>query len=260
MWTLGSNFVTESITVIQMNGGDKHKVSCKVQINYQHNVFPEKNHQVNYTYQVLKDNQLLELSFYNKKEAKAYQQWINSLPNVIAYQKTRFGPLIIQQTEERNDFTHNQIQKISFNDSIIKPPKGNKYSTITIDKKFLLNHKEAFLISVYQNEENDNNSDHNYFLYINSAESVQVSSVFSYQNISQKNNVLTFAGKNHRTYAESEDVPLYQYSAGQLFIVKEALPDSYYRHKFALLTPAQLLQQIRSDGCLNGDQFYLSDI
>ena len=256
----GASFIDESSSFIDVTGGNKYEANCKVQINYQHNIFPEKSHQVTYRYQITANEQLKNLEFYNKQEALAYLEWIKALPNVVAYQKTHFGPLTVEQLEKHNDFTHNQIQIISFNNRLIKLPEDNLYSTITIDKKFILNHAEVFLISAYRNAENDNNSDHNYFLYVNSAESILISPAFSYQKISQKNNILSFSGINQRSYAESGDVPIYEYNNGQLLIIKNRLPDSYYQQQFASLKPVQLLKTIKNDGCLNGDQFYLSAI
>jgi hypothetical protein len=89
-----------------------------------------------------------------------------------------------------------------------------------------------------------------------------VSPPFSYQEntLKQSGDSIQFNGVNHQWYRESNDFPIYSYQNKELTIIRPQLADSYYQNKFSKMTAEQILKQVKSDGCLNGDQFYTSDI
>ena len=148
------------------------------------------------------------------------------------------------------------------NQQLIKLPQGKNFSTITIDKKFTLGANDVFLLSAYYNDARDNGLNHNYFITIESVNRYTISDSFSYQDgsINQNESGIFFSGFKQYAFAESNDYPIYQLESGNIQIIHPAHDLNYYRQKFSTQSAHQLIQKIKGDGCLNGDQFYLSDI
>jgi hypothetical protein len=256
----GSSFVSAKIA---NTGLVEDLLNCKASIQFTHSIYPEKDLAVNYIFQVGSSNKIKDLTFENKDEARKYESWIAALPNIISFQKSRYGILaVLQMPQVPHTRHHNQMQQLTFNQNAIKFAHGTNYSSITIDKKFVIKDSDIYLISAYFNAEKDLSSDHNYFVSVLPGKNIQVSPPFSYVDGSMQQNAdsITFTGINRKPYAESSDIPLFRFQNNQLSYLKSPKPDSYYKAKFAKITPEQILQQIKADGCLNGDQFYSSDI
>ena len=261
--TANANFLSESISNIQTRANlQQRNLSCTATIHYHHSIFPEQDFASNYHYQVSATKLVSSFEYATGVDEVKFLQWFYALPNIVGYQKSRFGILAVLQLPEAAG-SHNQIQQLSLNNTLINLSNENSYSTITLDKKFTLNATDVFLISAYYNSSNDRTSAHNYLVAIESSTKIAVTAAFSYQDGSLQQTAadsITFNGLRLHAYSESSDFPIYQFHNNQLRQVRTAQADSYYQRKFALLNANLILQQIKSDGCLNGDQFYSSDI
>lgn len=249
------NLVSESIlTIKHLNSANK----CEVSIKYQHVIFTNKQLAINYNYQINNANGSI-IRFEPESKHNLLKKWYAEIPDVINFQKTQSGYLTIIQLQ--NMQRHNQTQSLYLNNQEIRL-ESTGFSSITIDKKFMINHSEVFLISAYHNQNLDKNTDHSYLVAIESINHFATTKAFSYQQNSfvQTGDSLRFNGLNHKWYAESTDYPVYLYQNRQLLKIKSTLPDSYYLNKFNKITAEQIIKQVKADGCLNGDQFYSSDI
>lgn len=261
-----TDFIIESVISTMLKQDQVKYLDCQAKIKYQHTIFPETGLVVTYNYQVTPSNRVKQFAFASIKQEKTYQQWLDSLPDIVAYQKSRYGILGVSQMQairhKKKGLTHNQTQQLSFGNKLISLAQGKTYSTITIDKEYVTSDSEIFLVTAYFNADKDENSYHNYFISIESGGKIHTAGPFSYQDGSmvQNDKAITFNGINYRNYAESTDYPIYQYESGRLKIIRPAKSDKYYQNKFLYLSPEKLLKQIKADGCLNGDQFYPSDI
>lgn len=254
--------ITKTISSIELiNNHQNQLLSCKARLNYHHKIL-KNTLVVDYQYQIDRNGKLVQPLLSTKNQIQ-FNQWYKKLPQVINYQKSQYGVIAIIQpaTPEKND--HNQAQQLIFNDNILQLSNNHDYSTITLDHKFILAHHEVFIISAYLNHDQDQNINHNYILEIRSESQVAISQSFTYQESSlhQVGDSLIFNGTSlNHPYAESLDYSQYKYQLLELTKVKSAPPDSYYRQKFAKMNAEGILRQVKADGCLNGDQFYLSDI
>lgn len=242
---------------------NKALLKCKVTIQYSHNIFPEQSFTTEYTYNINAEQQISEITPVNNKNISDLHSWIAKLPIVTSSQKIAAGNLVvIQLNNSAKTKTHNQIQQLALNQQLINLPEGKNFSTITIDKNFSQGGKDVFLLSAYYNDDRDNELNHNYFITIESATHYVVSKGFSYQegSMDQNESGIVFYGFKQYPFSESNDFPLYQLESGNIQVIRPAHDLNYYRHKFSSQTAHQLIQKIKSDGCLNGDQFYLSDI
>ncbi|MBX9597968.1 MAG: hypothetical protein K2X04_05275 [Burkholderiales bacterium] len=255
--------------VIMMLSNNPHQIpsnniplKCKATIQYSHNIFPEQNFLAN-TYAVNKEQQVTAITPVNNKSTSDFQSWIAKLPIVTSSQKITAGNLVVIQLNSNAKIkAHNQIQQLLLNQQLIKLPQGKIFSTITIDKKFTLGANDVFLLSAYYNNARDNGLNHNYFITIESVNRYTISDSFSYQDgsINQNESGIFFSGFKQYAFAESNDYPIYQLESGNIQIIHPAHDLNYYRQKFSTQSAHQLIQKIKGDGCLNGDQFYLSDI
>lgn len=261
-------YVTAKVITMQSNNphqmpSNNIPLKCKVTIQYSHNIFPEQNFLTKYTYGVNKEQQVTAITPISSKNTLDFQNWIAKLPIVTSSQKITAGNLVVIQLNSRaKTKTHNQIQQLALNQQLIKLPQGKNFSTITIDKQFTLNGNDVFLLSAYYNDARDNGLNHNYFVTIESATQYIISQSFSYQDgsMNQNESGIVFSGFKQYPFSESNDFPIYRLESGNLQVIRPAHDLSYYRQKFSSQTAHQLIQKIKSDGCLNGDQFYLSDI
>lgn len=250
-----------------MSGSKKQNkpaiLQCQATIQYSHNIFPEQNFLAEYSYGVNAEQQVVDINPINTKNTINFQNWIAKLPIVTSSQKIAAGNLVvIQLSSSSKAKAHNQIQELVLNQKLIKLPQGKNFSTITIDKKFPQNSTDIFLLSAYYNDARDNGLNHNYFITIESSTQYIVSQGFSYQDgsLNQNESAIIFSGFKQYPFSESNDFPLYRLESGNIQVIRPAHDLNYYRHKFSSQTAHQLIQKIKSDGCLNGDQFYLSDI
>lgn len=253
----GNGYINDKLiaeSIVEIKQPTVNTSQCNVTIGYRHIVF-NKQIGINYKFTINKDGDIGQFDL--ESHHLSLQKWYSNIPDVITYQQTKNGYLAIIQST--NNLVKNQLQQLYLNNQLIKLDQ-NRFSTITIDKKFILNNDEVFLITTYQNQVT--NLDHNYLIEIESNNQISVSPAFSYQEntLQQSGDVIQFNGINHQWYAESNDFPIYSYQNKQLSIIRPQLPDSYYQNKFSKMTAEQILKKVKSDGCLNGDQFYSSDI
>ncbi|RTL12136.1 MAG: hypothetical protein EKK54_05635 [Neisseriaceae bacterium] len=259
-----------SAKVIAMQDEDSHQMQeknqvlkCKTTIQYSHNIFPEQNFLAKYTYAINKEHQVIAITPISTQNTLDFQNWLTKLPIVTSSQKITVGNLVvIQSNNSAKTKTHNQIQQLVLNQQLINLPQGKIFSTITIDKNFSQDGKDVFLLSAYYNDARDNELNHNYFITIESATKYVISQSFSYQDgsMNQDESGIVFSGYKQYPFSESNDFPLYRLVSGNIQISRPAHDLNYYRQKFSSQTAHQLMQKIKNDGCLNGDQFYLSDI
>ncbi len=250
-----------------MSGSKKQNkhitLQCQTTIQYSHNIFPEQNFLAEYSYDVNAEQQVEKITPVSSENTLKFQNWLTKLPIVTSSQKIAAGNLVvIQLSSSLKAKPNNQIQQLALNQQLIKLPPGKNFSTITIDKQFTLNGNDVFLLSAYYNDVRDNGLNHNYFITIESANRYIISDDFSYQDgsINQNESGIFFSGFKQYAFAESNDYPIYQLESGNIQIIRPAHDISYYRQKFSSQSAHQLMQKIKGDGCLNGDQFYLSDI
>lgn len=257
-------FISVRVMTIESNANDgtyNQPLSCTARIKYTYDIFTTPSFLAKVTFSFNHQAQMDDFIFINIKPA--LQQWLAKLPTLTALQKTNSGNLsVLQLPQKEQRQTHNQIQSLAFNNQLITLPNGKNYSTITIDKKFTTAEQDFFLISAYYNNAHDWHSDHNYLLSINAQGNVFVSQAFSYQDgsMQQQDQRIIFKGLNRWPFAESNDYPLYGYQGKQILLLQPSQPLSYYTKKFAHANASIILQQIKADGCLNGDQFYASTI
>ena len=238
-------------------------LQCQATIQYSHNIFPEQNFSAEYSYDVNAEQQVEKITPVSSENTLKFQNWLSKLPIVTSSQKIAAGNLVVIQLSSNSKAkTHNQIQQLALNQQLIKLPQGKNFSTITIDKQFTLNGNDVFLLSAYYNDARDNGLNHNYFVTIESVTQYSISQSFSYQDgsMNQNESGIVFSGFKQYPFSESNDFPIYRLESGNLQVIRPAHDLSYYRQKFSSQTAHQLIQKIKSDGCLNGDQFYLSDI
>lgn len=250
------NLVSESILKIkQLNQANK----CEAAIKYQHVIFTNKQLAINYSYQINNANGSI-IRFDPESKYSLLKKWYTAIPDIISFQKTQNGYLAIIQPQNIQQ-RHNQPQSLYLNNQEVYLESSN-FSSITIDRKFVINHNDVFLISAYHNQNLDKNTDHSYLVAIESNNDFSITKAFSYQqnSFTQTKDNLKFNGLNHKWYAESTDYPVYFYQNNQLLKIQSTLPDSYYTAKFSKVTAEQIIKQVKADGCLNGDQFYSSDI
>lgn len=237
---------------------------CHGTVSLKHTLFPEFHFKDEYTFEINKKQKQLADIEHVPNNISEYSNWLDKLPTIISLQKTQNGNLIIiQKTRQSNINSKNQIQQLYFDQQEIKLNGGSNYSTITIDKKFSMPNREVFLISTYYNSPKDQSINHHYLIGINRSGPIEISDSFSYQDgsIEHKDpNILTLKGINKLPFAESDDYPIYSYESAELIQTKSVKPDSYYHKKFASLSAKEILHEVKTDGCLNGDQFYLSEI
>ena len=251
--------VNESINHITIDE-KQATLTCHASINYYHRILAE-NITVNAEYKLDQSGAIISASL-TKESLTRYNTWYHSLPQVINYQKTLSGNLAVIQSRTIPANNQNQSQELIFNNQQIQLGDNKHYSSITIDKKFSFPHNEVFIISAYLNQMQDQNINHNFLIGVTSDGKILTSQSFSYQEstLQQTQDTLTFKGINWKPYAESNDYAEYEYKNLRLAQTKQELPESYYRHKFSRINAEQILKQVKLDGCLNGDQFYLSDI
>ena len=259
-----------NVKVIMMQSNNPHQMpsnniplKCKATIQYSHNIFPEQNFLAKYTYAVNKEQQVTTITPISNKNTSDFQNWITKLPIVTSSQKITAGNLVVIQSSNRaKTKAHNQIQQLALNQQLINLPSGKNFSTITIDKKFSTSSTDVFLLSAYYNDARDNGLNHNYFITIESSTRYFVSQSFSYQDgsMNQNESGIIFSGYKQYPFSESSDFPLYKLESESIKTIRPAHDLNYYRQKFSSQSAHQLIQKIKSDGCLNGDQFYLSDI
>lgn len=239
---------------------DHDLLSCRTKIAYQHKIYPAQQLIQDYAYQVNSEYQIIQLQTTQQSTDK-FKNWINNLPTVVSQQPTADGTLAIIQTRKTNS-NGDLIQLLVKNNQIIKLNNKADYSSITIDKRFILQNSNVYLISAYYNDARDQTIAHNFFLSVESA-NISISKPFMYLSGSiqiKKPDSLIFNGLYKYPFSEPDDKSIYQYSNNKITLISDSKPLSYYQQKFASYTPQQILKQIKSDGCLNGDQFYLSDI
>ena len=257
-----NQFIQPAIIKIEEQRAVNHDalLSCKAQIAYQHKIYPPQTQIQDYSYQVNSEYQITQLQTEQKAAAK-FKNWLASIPTVVSQQPTSDGVLAIIQTRKTNS-NGDLIQLLVKDEQIIKLNNKADYSSITIDKRFILGNNEVYLVSAYYNDAREQTIAHSFFLNIEST-AIKTSAPFMYLPGSiqiKKPDSLVFNGLYKYPFSEADDKSIYQYDNNKITLISDSKPLSYYQQKFANYTPEQILKQIKNDGCLNGDQFYLSDI
>lgn len=257
-----NQFVIPAISSITTDKAKSHNqlLNCKTEITYQHQIYPLQKITQKYSYQVNTEYQITQVQS-TKKDSEKFKKWLDGLPTVVSQQQTHSGILAVIQTRRVNK--NNDLIQLLIKDSrVIKLNNRSDYSSITIDKRFIFGNQEIYLISAYYNDATDKIILHNFFLALESS-SLIVSKPFAYLPGSiriEKPDILLFNGLYKYPFAETGDTPVYKFQANKISLLSDSKPLSYYQQKFAVYTPTRIMKQIKNDGCLNGDQFYLSDI
>ena len=231
-------------------------VNCQAFIDYSHKIIPSQKYRLAVNFTLSNEGKFTAFAPKDQLKFTNYQHWLSQLPPIISNQTSRGGNLSILQTLDKNQ----QIrQQLYLNTNSITFAGKNNFSHISINKSFNLTNQDVFLINLVTPKQNNRTS---YLLAIHSESQFYISPKFTYQDgsFNQTNQQISFFGVRKYQFSESNDYPIYRFQNNKLSIIQTALPLTYYQHKFAALNAAQLLKQIKTDGCLNGDQFYSSDI
>lgn len=245
--------ITNIVTLKKLNDGS---VNCQAFIDYSHKVIPSQKYRLTFNFTLSSDGQVTAFDPKDPLKFTNYQHWLSQLPQIMNSQTSRGGNLSILQTLDKNQ----QIrQQLYLNTNSITFAGKNNFAHINISKSFNLADQDVFLINLVTPKQNNQTS---YLLAIHSESQFYTSPKFTYQDgsFNQTNQQISFWGIRKYQFSESNDYPIYRFQNNKLSIIQTALPLTYYQHKFATLNAAQLLKQIKTDGCLNGDQFYASDI
>lgn len=224
-------------------------INCQTLVNYTHKVIPSKKYLLTYNFTLNSDGKITALSPQSNLKYINYKTWLAQLPQLINHQSSRGGSLDTLQTLDKNKY----LQQLYLNNNLISFQGQENFNKITIVQSITLANQDIFIFNI-------NNS--NYLLSIHSESQIYISPKFTYQNINidQSKSQIRFFGLRKYQFSESTDYPIYQFQNNQLKLIQTNRSLTYYQHKFSTTTAAQILTQIKSDGCLNGDQFYLSDI
>ncbi len=245
--------ITNIVTIKKLNDGS---VNCQALIDYSHKIIPSQKYRLTFNFTLSSDGQVTAFAPKDPLKFTNYQHWLSQLPQIMNSQTSRGGNLSILQTLDKNQ----QIrQQLYLNTNSITFAGKNNFAHINISKSFNLTDQDVFLINLVTPKQNNQTS---YLLAIHSESQFYTSPKFTYQDgsFNQTNQQISFWGIRKYQFSESNDYPIYRFQNNKLSIIQTALPLTYYQHKFATLNAVQLLKQIKTDGCLNGDQFYASDI
>lgn len=229
--------------------------NCRAIIDYRYSIIPTKNYRLAYDFTINDDGEITKLVPQNNLKNIDYKTWLTQLPQMINQQNSCGGTLSTLQIQNKNQLQ----QRLYLNTRILNFPDQNNINKITITQTINFTNQDIFIINIQNLKLNLNT---NYLLSIQSESQFYLSNKFNYQNIgiNQDQSQINFLGSRKYQFSESNDYSIYQYKNNQLKLIQNAHPITYYQQKFSTLTPTQILTQIKADGCLNGDQFYLSDI
>lgn len=174
-----NQFIQPAIIKIEEQRAVNHDalLSCKAQIAYQHKIYPPQTQIQDYSYQVNSEYQITQLQTEQKAAAK-FKNWLASIPTVVSQQPTSDGVLAIIQTRKTNS-NGDLIQLLVKDEQIIKLNNKADYSSITIDKRFILGNNEVYLVSAYYNDAREQTIAHSFFLNIEST-AIKTSAPFMY--------------------------------------------------------------------------------
>lgn len=245
--------ITSIATLRKLNDGS---VNCQALIDYSHKIIPSQKHRLVFNFTLSDEGKFTDFTPKDPLKFTDYQHWLSRLPQIINSQTSRGGNLSILQTLDKNQQVRQQLY---LNTNSITFAGKNNFVHVNITKSFNLTEQDVFLINIVMPKLNIQNS---YLLAIHSESQFYISPKFTYQDgsFNQNNQQISFFGMRKYQFSESNDYPIYRFQNNKLSIIQTALPLTYYQHKFATLNAVQLLKQIKTDGCLNGDQFYASDI
>ena len=245
--------ITSIATLKKLNDGS---VNCQALIDYSHKIIPSQKYRLAFNFTLSSDGKFTDFTPKDPLKFTNYQHWLSRLPQIINSQTSRGGNLSILQTSDKNQQVRQQLY---LNTNNITFAGKNNFAHVSISKSFNLIEQDVFLINLVTPKLNSQNS---YLLAIHSESQLYISPKFTYQDgsFNQNNQQISFFGMRKYQFSESNDYPIYRFQNNKLNVIQTALPLTYYQHKFATLNAAQLLKQIKADGCLNGDQFYSSDI
>ena len=252
---INNQFITPKIiTIKSLTSNLDDKKSCSTEIEYHHQIFQITN--LKQKYQYLVNNELQITKFITTTtQINQLKKWSAQQATISDWEKTDTGILAVIQTPRNGD-------NLIFNHQKIKFPGKMTLTNITILQKFQIESQDIFLLAVNPIGTQDNDLPRNYFLSIIQSGKPRLSQGFDYKNNSARadESGISFNGINQLSFAEVNDLPSYRYTKNKLIKVSNSKPLAYYQKKFAKYTSVQILKQIKNDGCLNGDQFYLSDI
>lgn len=231
-------------------------INCQAIIDYTHKIIPTEKYRLAYNFTLNHDGQITAVTPQNVLKYNKYKTWLTQLPQLVGQQNSRGGSLNILQTLDKNKQVQQQLY-LNANSIALQGQKN--VNKITITQAINLANQDVFIFNI-NNAKLNNNA--NYLLAIHSESQLYISPKFTYQNINidQSKSQINFLGARKYQFSESTDYPIYQFQNNRLKLIQTNRPLNYYQHKFATLTATQILVQIKADGCLNGDQFYSSDI
>lgn len=230
-------------------------IKCQAVIDYTHKIISTEKYRLAYDFTLNHNGEITIFTPHSTLKYNDYKTWLTQLPQLVSQQNSRGGNLSILQTLDKNK----SLQQLYLNTNSIAFQGQKNASKITITQVINLANQDVFIFSI-NNAKLNNNA--NYLLAIHSESQLYISPKFTYQNINidQSKSQINFLGARKFQFSESSDYQIYQFQNNQLKLIQTNRPLAYYQHKFSTLTAAQILAQIKSDGCLNGDQFYPSDI
>lgn len=207
-----NKLVSESIVISSTSKPALSKLVCRAEITLTHVIYPESL-VFSYKYKVPESNNvdLITWKKFPIEQRKQFKQWKNTISSIISYQKTKFGSLYIMQHNSNN--RKSSYQNLYLGNLAIQLDTKSKFSTITIDRKYLLNSQEIFLLSAYYNSPVDKNIDHNYLIKLNSESSITITPAFSYAKITSSKNELNIYSEDN--LGKIMKMPRYKYLNGK---------------------------------------------
>lgn len=176
--------------------------------------------------------------------------WIDNV-NLLAqqlgdYQTTPFGAIYVMN--------ESNMQYLYFNGNAIVPEVSN--NSVKIEKEYVINQHYVYLIGSYTGGAIDADTRNNFLIDIESNSSYKMTRMFAYQanKVNLVNESIIIYGYNPgRPYAESNDFPIYSYFNGNLTVLQDVKPESYYLNKFAGMHPIDIINQAKNDLCFDNN-------
>jgi hypothetical protein len=249
-------YYSNNITNVTTASKSNESRLCYANINFQSNLDNKikLSIPVKYSLYVTKSlfqNSISDLSFAPSDKIKL-DNWINTV-NAMAqllgdYQSTPYGAIYVMN--------ESNLQYLYFNGSEIEPEVAN--NSIKIEKEFITdNDNYIYLIGSYTGGAIDADTRNNFLIDIESNGTYKMTRMFAYQpnkiNLVGES-ILIYGYNPGRPYAESTDFPIYEYSYGDLAVIQDVKPESYYLNKFSTLKPIDIINQAKKELCYDNNK------